>query len=98
MKSNLDGSVEYDSRFDTFSEVLLNGISVLDLVPVQAKVYPDGYGWVVTRKRYGDPDKILLSYHPKPYSDGTDADNYFYVDTPNIPYNFTYHGKIEVTL
>ncbi len=98
MKTNLDGSVEYDSRFDTFSEVKLNGISVLDLTPLQAKVYPDGYGWVVTRKRYGDADRILLDYFPTPWSVGNDAEDHYYVDDVNVPNNFFYLGKIEVTL
>jgi hypothetical protein len=98
MKTNLDGSVEYNSQDDTFSEVKLQGVSVLGLTVLEAKVYPDGYGYVLTRKRYGDAAKILLDTYPALYSDGTDADEHYYTNNININNNWFYHGRIEVTL
>jgi hypothetical protein len=98
MITNLDGSVEYTSQDDIFTEVKLNGVSVLNLTVLSAKVYPGGNGWVLTRKCYGDADKILLDYYPSLSSDGTDADEHFYTDRVNVSNNFFYHGKIEVTL
>ena len=97
MRTNLDGSVEYNSKDDTFTAVTLQGISILDLTVLEAKVYPDGYGYVLTRKRYGDGTKILLDTYPALYSDGTDADEHYYTDNINIPNCFVYHGRIEVT-
>ena len=47
-----NGSVLYQYP-DAPTEVTLNGVSVLDLNPEEIKVWPDGWGYVLTQKELG---------------------------------------------
>ena len=53
MKERLDGLKTY-SWPDDFTDVTLNGTSVIDLLPEEAAIYPDGYGWVILGRESAD--------------------------------------------
>jgi hypothetical protein len=54
--TNIDGTVIYMPG-DNLTDVLLNGESVMDKIPQEAMVRPDGYGYVVLHERIdGDGD------------------------------------------
>jgi len=42
---------------DEFSDVLLNGDSTLSLQPIEAKVYPDGWGYVLCLRTFETIDE-----------------------------------------
>lgn len=96
MVRNLDGSIVYQGS--ELTDVLLFGVSVQNLAPVEVKRYVNGMGYVVTRRRYGDPTHVLKDYHDKLWDDTGDVTGFYYADNPNIPNTFFYTGQIEVTL
>lgn len=57
-----DGSLIYTAADADVAAVTLNGVSVIDLAVIEAKVCPDGWGRITTKKRLGfpnDPVKVL---------------------------------------
>lgn len=96
MVTDLDGSVVYQGS--ELADVRLFGISVQNLAPVEVKRYADGTGYVVTRRRYGDPTRVLKDYHDHVWDNTGDVTGFYYDDSPNIPNTFFYNGQIEVTL
>lgn len=52
-KLQLDGSTIY--RFpDSLTDVKLHGTSVIDLGVEEVRVWPDGWGYVLVSKRFGE--------------------------------------------
>ena len=59
MEERLDGLKIYRWP-DDFTDITLNGTSVADLLPEEAAIYPDGYGWVVLGKESADNELNVL--------------------------------------
>jgi len=65
---------------DEFTDILLNGDSILALQPIEAKVYPDGWGYVMCLRTFETVEK-----EPKKLIDGQHLTHTYYGYIQVIP-------------